>query len=286
MDSQLLGQVLVNGVVASLIYILIALGLALVFGIMKILNFAHGAMYMLGGYGIYVLFQLSGLNYFISAIISIILVGALGVIIERVFIRPVRVELIIVFIITLALSMMFETGTGRAFGTEHLAISTPFPGVARPLGVTISWQRVAVVFISAILVIGLFFFLNRTKAGQAMRAVGQDIEAAALQGIDPGRTASLCMFIGCALAAAAATLTAPIFTVHPYMGGAPLMKGFTIMIIGGVGSIPGCVVGGFILGFIDSTTATFLGADIASMVGFALLMLILLVRPRGILGHE
>ena len=280
-------QIVFNSLVSSSIYVLVALGLALVFGTMGILNFAHGAMYMLGGYAFYVLARWLGLNYILAAITSALVVGALGVIAERIFLRPMRGQLFQLFVITLSLSIIFETAIEKSFGLERRAVSIPISGIVNLGRVTASWERIAIILFAAALVWGLFIFLGRAKAGQAMRAVGENSEAAALQGIDPDKIASLCMFIGCALAGAAATLTAPVFAIDPYMGTSPLLKGFIIMILGGVGSIPGAVVGGLVLGFVDNiTTALFHGGEIASLIGFGLVMLILLARPKGLLGHE
>jgi len=284
--EQLAAQLLLNGTMLSLVYLLVALGLALVFGILHILNFAHGSIYMLGAYMCFVFTQRLGLNYIVSVILSVLAVGILGIIIERFLVRPVREEMLTSFLVLLGLSMVLENGTELIFGLTDKTIPRVVPGVLSVLGATVSYERLVIAVVAALLVIGLLVFVQRTKAGKALRAVRQDSEGAALQGISPGRISALTMFIGCALAAAAGSLMAPVFVINPYIGTTPVLKGFIIIVVGGLGSIPGTIVAAFILGFIDSVGGTLIPGGYAELIGFGLLLAIIIAKPSGLLGRE
>jgi len=151
--------------------------------------------------------------------------------------------------------------------------------------VVLALERVAIIVVATALVIALFFYVGKTRQGRAMRAVAQNRVAAQLQGIDPNRVSALCFFIACALAASAGVLTGPIFGISPSMGLSPLLNGFNAMILGGLGSIAGCVVGGFILGAIISFGSTLLDPIMANIIAFALILVLLIFRPRGVMGR-
>ena len=286
MDAGTLAQSILNGLMAGWIYILVALGLTLVLSIVGIVNLAHGEIYMLGAYGAYYFLVSAGLNFFLALIISALLVGLLGIALERFFFRPFRGQLERALIIALGLILVLQTTAIVSFGGITKVIASPFPGVVTVGGVTLSWERLMVILVGMVLVSVLILFIQRTKMGQAMLAVSQDLDAAALQGISVNRVSSIAMFLGCALAAAAGALMGAIFSLNPFMGGFALMKGIAVIVLGGLGSIPGAVIGGLIIGLIDGIVPPLLTSQMASMIGFVVIILILLFRPQGLMGHE
>jgi branched-chain amino acid transport system permease protein len=291
MTSDLFLQSLVNGLTLGAIYILIALGLTLLFSIMHILNFAHGELLMLGAYLVYYFMGLnmiksSLLNYIAGLIISMAVIGLLGMGIEKVFFRPIRGKVIQGLILSLGLSMFIQGVSNWGFGVSDKAISSVFRGVISFGGVSLSAERVVAILVSAALVIALHIFVAYTKPGSAMRAIEQNPEGAALQGISPGFTNALAFFIAAGLAAAAGVLIAPIFLINPFMGSGPLLKAFMSIILGGIGSVYGCIAGGLVIGFIESFVTVLLGAEYANAVGFIIIILVILMRPRGLLGYE
>lgn len=283
--AVLYAQTLVNSLVLSLTYILLALGLTLVLSVMDILNFAHGAIYMLGAYIFYYLLMKAGLPYFLSAILAIVIIGLFGVLLERYMLRRVGTSHLEALVITFGLAMVLESLVMVIFGAWPLSVKELLSGVITVFGVAFSLERLAIVLVAIVLVGALFFFVARTKEGRAMRAVTQNRVAAQLQGIDPNRISALCFFIACALAAASGVLTGPVFGIEPTMGLAPLLNGFNAMILGGLGSIEGCVVGGFILGIVTSFGSTMIDPIMANIIAFALILLLLVFRPRGVLGR-
>jgi branched-chain amino acid transport system permease protein len=262
------------------------MGLTLILSMLGMLQLAHGEIYMLGGYGTYYFSVVFGLNYFLALLISVILIGGFGILLETVFFRPYRgAEFFRAVIMATGLMLILQTGAVIAFGGSNKVVTTPFPGSLSVAGVSISWERLMIIIVSAVFVAALFLLVNRTKIGQAMVAVSQDVDAAALQGINPNRISSIAMFIGCALAAAAGGLMGAIFTLSPGMGGFALMKGIAVIILGGLGSLTGAVVGGFILGLVDGIVPAFLSTHLASLFGFILIIMILLFKPQGLMGH-
>ena len=285
MTPELLLQSTVLGLSMGAIYILMALGLTLMFGMMHIINFAHGAIYMLGAFAIYYLFAQAGIPYIVAFVLTLLLLGGFGLIVERLIYRTLGREIEPTLVALLALTTLLESSGYLAFGVLDKDVPTVFPGVIHATGITLSVERVAIIPIVAVMVVALHIFMQRTKTGQAMRAIEQDREAAALQGVNVNRINALAFGIGFALAAAAGALMAPVFAVSPSMGELPLLKAFIIIILGGLGSIPGAILGGVILGLIDGVLATAFGFEVAFLLSFVLIIVILLVKPQGLLGH-
>jgi branched-chain amino acid transport system permease protein len=285
MTPDLLFQSTVLGLSMGAIYILMALGLTLMFGMMHIINFAHGAIYMLGAFAIYYIFAQAGIPYVFAFLLTLLLLGGFGLIVERVIYRPLGGAIEPTLVALLALTTLLESSGYLAFGVLDKDVPTVFPGVIHISGINLSVERLIIIPIVAVLVVALHLFMHHTKTGQAMRAIEQDKEAAALQGVNVNRINALAFGIGFALAAAAGALMAPVFAVTPSMGELPLLKAFIIIILGGLGSIPGAILGGVILGLIDGILATALGFELAFLLSFVLIILILLVKPQGLLGH-
>jgi len=282
----LLAQSILNGLAAGWIYILVALGLTLVFGIMNIVQFAHGEIYMLGAYCSYFLIKLYGFSFWEALPLSALLVGLLGIVLERFFFRPFRGRFEPSIIVAVGLMLLLQTIAVVSFGTDTKSMGGIIPGVLKVSGVTLSWDRLLAILIGIILVAGLLFLIKKTKTGQAMVAISQDPYAASLQGIDVNRISAFAMVIGCALAAIAGSLMGSIFSTSPFMGTSAITKGIAVIILGGLGSVPGAVVGGFILGLVDGLVPPLLSSTMAGIVGFGVIILVLLLRPRGLFGHE
>lgn len=285
-DASIL-QAFLNGLTYSGQYILVALGLALILSIMNIVQLAHGEVYMIAAYVLYYLSRTFGVNFYLSFLIAIVAAGVLGIAIERVFLRPFSTRPDKAMVLTAGVMIIFQnimlaiaTGTPKTF-------TTPWEGrVLQISGSSLSVERVLMIIAAFILIVALFSYLRFSKNGQAMAAVAQDREGAALQGISPDRLSALAMVIGCVLAGVAGALVGSLFSLTPTMGSSVLMKGIGVIILGGLGSIPGTVVGGLIIGFLDGLVPLFTTQYLASLIGFLVVILILVVRPRGLMGHE
>lgn len=280
---QLLPQALLSGLSVGMIYVLAASGLTLVYGIMRLLNFAHGELYMLGGYIILFLFEESGVNYFVALLIAMIAIGLLGVIIERFFFRPFRAEHDASLMIALGLLILISGIAFVSFGGDERGTHSVFPGVLTLLGAKVSAERLAVMAIATLLMGALYLFLYRTRMGRAIRAVSQDEITAAMQGINVNATISLGFGLSCAMAAAAGGLVAPIYFIDPFIGGPIVFKALIVIAIGGMGSLLGALIAGTLLGVVESFSFMYIGG-MADAIGFIFLIFVLLVRPRGLLG--
>lgn len=285
MELSLFLQGIVNGVMLGVFYALIALGLSLIFGIMGIINFSHGQMYMIGGFAAYYIFSQLHINYFATLIIAMILVGLLGGVIERIIFRRLEGEELNAFIASLGLAWVLEMLAAIISGPLDKSVVSPFSGVVKVIGVVFTTQRLLTVLVGVGLVVGLYLFLTKTRTGKAIRAVAQNREAATLQGINAERIGTLSFAIGCALAGAAGVLMTPAFVINPFIGSEIILKCFVVIILGGMGSIMGALAGGLILGFVESFGCLFLTVPSVTLITFVIVILILLLRPQGLLGH-
>lgn len=278
-------QLLVNGLMLGLTYALIASGLTLVMGIMRIINFAHGEFYMLGAFGVYWLAAVYGVNFFIALLISALMVGGLGFLTERIFYRPVRTSFLRISTIAIGLMIIIPAITQLAFGATSRSVPTVISGSVHLFGATITMERLSVIGVSLLIGLILWYLVQRTKAGMAMRAVAEHPEAAASLGIDADRMASLSMLIGCGLAAAAGGILAPIFYVTPFIGGGALFKAFIVVILGGIGSIMGATIAGLMLGFVETIGLSFLLGGWTDVMVFVAVLIVLIFRRGGLLGR-
>jgi branched-chain amino acid transport system permease protein len=276
---------LVNGLEMGCVYALIALGLCLIFGTMRIVNFAHGEFLMLGAFATYYFFGVIGINYLLSFILTMILLFAFGFVIEKAFLRPLRGNLIPGFIFTLGLSIFLMNLGFIVFGTTTKGIPSVFPGLIHFGNVHTSVEKVTVAVIALALMGGLLYMLARTKLGRAFRAVAQDSEAAQLQGVSTGHISSLSLAISAALAAASGSLLGCIFTVSPAMGVRPLGLAFIIVVIGGLGSIPGAILGGLLVGLVENFVAIYMSSAWAWGAIFLAAFLVLIFKPQGLMGR-
>ncbi len=282
-------QQVVNGVTIGVVYALIAIGLTLVFGILGVINFAHGDFYMIGAFLTYTLTVRLGLEYFLALALTIAGGAAVGLLAERLAVRPLKDRhMFTVVLSTLGLSMFLENGALLVWGPDPREIELAWG--SRPLligGVVITFLRVAVLGTAAALIVALTWFIRRTTWGMAMRAVAANRDAAALMGIPVDRVYAITFAVGSALAGVAGGLLGAMFTIEPTMGEWAVVKAFSVVIMGGMGHVPGAVLGGIILGVAESLGAGFLpgGTSYKDGIGYAILILVLLYRPQGLFGR-
>jgi len=285
MSGEALLQPLIAGLLTGMTYVLVALGLTVIFSIMNVLNFAHGEIYMFGAFCVYFLCTLLHLNYVLALPAAIVLVGVFGIAMERICFRPAQGDMLTSVIVSIALIWLFQTAAQLIFGGEPRAMREFLPSTVSFLHIRISQSRLAAGLISLLLLVAVNFFVYRTKQGKAMQAVAQDRDAAALQGIDLDRLGPLGFAIGCALAGAAGGIMAPILYIDATMGGSVLGKSLAIIVLGGVGSIPGAAVGGLIVGVVESYGQRFLGYP-SSTFPFLIMIIILLFKRTGLMGRK
>lgn len=280
-----LAQVLVNGLTSGSFYVLMALGFTLIFGILRLVNFAHGEFYMLGAFVVYHLYGRLGVNFFFALAAAAVTVAVLGAVVERVIFAPLRARELSMLMSALGLSIALQGVMAVTEGVEALSLPAPVRGVYRSSWLVFPFDRLLVVAVGLVVLVLFYAFIRWSKVGQALRAVAQDGEAALMQGIPVNRVYTAAFAIGCALAAVAGGVIGPVFSLNVYMGQSAILKAFVVVILGGLGSIPGAVVGGLLLGLTESVFASLFGALVSDMLGFLMIMLILLWRPYGLLGR-
>jgi branched-chain amino acid transport system permease protein len=276
----------INGLAVGWIYILIAMGLSLIFGIMRILQFAHGEVYMLGAYCVFYFSVIHGLSFIGATVISMVMGLLLGLILERLFFRPLGGEELPTLIVALGLSIVLQAIVTVGFGVTPKSIPSFAPNPTRILGVMVGSDRLIAVGVSMALILLLYIFLKRSKYGQAMTAVAQHREGSLLMGISPTHMSMMVMAIGSGLATIAGSLMGAIFSISPFMGVPALVKGLIIIILGGMGSLLGVVVGGLILGLIDGMAPVIAGPAVAAIAPLFIVTVILVLKPQGLFGHE
>jgi branched-chain amino acid transport system permease protein len=279
-------SILVYGAVISAIYAMLAVGFTLIFGVARILNLAHGAFYALGAYTVYSLTALLHLPLLPAAAIAVVAVALFGVAVERVLVRPLRRSQLAVLMITLSVALMTEQVLLLAFGSEARNVPSMVSATYSVLGADISGQRLLALGAAIAILGGLWLFMQHTRLGSAILAISQDPEAARYMGIPTDRIFSLTMGISAGIAAAAGVLVAPFQTVIPAMGLLPLVKAFAIVIVGGLGSIPGSIVGALLLGYTETIIAFQISIEWSQIVSVAAVLLTLILRPAGFFGKR
>ena len=282
-------QQLVNGLILGSVYALIALGYTMVYGIIKLINFAHGDLYMMGAFIGYYLINIFQLNIFVALILTMILTACLGVLIEFMAYRPLRNSTKIAALITaIGVSFFLEYGMVYLFGANTRAFPQALETVKYNLGpITVTNVQLTILGVSVFLMLALQFIVQKTKMGKAMRAVSVDSDAAQLMGINVNSTISFTFALGSALAGAAGVLIGLYYnSVDPLMGMAPGIKAFVAAVLGGIGIIPGAALGGFIIGLLETLAVTIGLSSYRDAVVYGILIVILLVRPAGILGKN
>ncbi|HBP98244.1 branched-chain amino acid ABC transporter permease [Leuconostoc lactis] len=282
-------QQLLNGVILGSVYALLALGYTMVYGIIKLINFAHGDVYMLGAYFGYFFIKIWHLNFFVALILSMIVSAGVGVLIELIAYRPLRHSpRIAVLISALGVSFLLENGMSYAVGSDKRAFPQAIATVQYHVGqLQISNIQLLIIGTAVILMLALTLIVQKTKMGRAMRAVSADQEAAVLMGINVNRTISFTFAIGSALAAAGGVLIGLYYNnIDPLMGMTPGIKAFVAAVLGGIGIIPGAALGGWLIGILETLTQAVGLSDYKDAVVYGILILILLWKPTGILGNQ
>ena len=301
---------LVNGISLGSIYALIALGYTMVYGIAKMLNFSHGDIIMVGGFTVFTAMSTAWCPVWLSVVIGIVVCTVLGVVIEKVAYKPLRnAPPLAVLITAIGVSYLLQNLALLIFGsaarnfTSVAAGAPPFltifddgrapqfftaaPADAAKPAMTISMETFLSIVVSVVIMVALTLFINKTKAGKAMLAVSEDKGAAQLMGINVNGTISLTFAIGSALAAVASVLMCSSYPqISPYTGSMPGIKAFVAAVFGGIGSIPGAMIGGVLLGVIEQLSKAYISSQLSDAIVFLVLIIVLVVRPTGILGKK
>jgi len=278
-------QQMINGLVLGSSYSLIALGLTMIYGILYIANFAHGPIYMMGAFVCYFALTLLGAPYFLSILISMGAITILGTLAEKIVFRPLRnAPHTTGFIGALGLFIVLENVAAILWGHDFRTFPPIYTEVIKVSGIFLTLQRFLVILSSVLLILALNLLVHRTALGRNIRAVAQDRIAAALVGISVSRISMITFALGSALAAAAGALLGPIFVISPTMGTVPILKAFVVIILGGMGSIPGAILGGYILGMVESLGAGYISSKYMDLYAFVILLLVLAIRPQGLMG--
>jgi branched-chain amino acid transport system permease protein len=276
-------QQLVNGIALGSVYSLVALGLTLVYGVLKVPNFAHGALYMAGAYVAFVVLTRLGYPYVVAVVAAVAVVALLGAAMERVVFRPLEGRTPVhAMIAALGLLFFLEGVADVIWGPDFRQVPTPLDGVVSVGTVNITEQRVLVIIAAVVTMLGLYGLLKRTLVGMSIEAMAQDREGALLVGIDTRRVALITFALSGALAAIAGSLIAPLVLVFPTMGAVIVLKAFVIVILGGMGSVPGAIVGGYLLALAETMAGTSVAFAFSELIAFAMLVLVLVVKPTGL----
>ncbi len=280
---------LINGLRTGSIYALIALGYTMVYGIARMINFAHGDIIMVGAYMLYATVQVLKLPIPLAIIITIITCAVLGITVEKIAYKPLRqAPPLAVLITAIGMSFFLQSAALLIFKATPIPLASIIPNTNVKLGgITISSVTIVTLAVTAIAMIALTLFIEKTKTGTAMRAVSEDREAAELMGIDVNQTISMTFAIGSGLAAVAGILFITQYqSLRPTLGALPGIKAFVAAVLGGIGSIPGAMLGGILLGIIESISKAFISSELADAIVFGVLVIVLLVRPSGLLGKK
>jgi branched-chain amino acid transport system permease protein len=288
MDILLLSQLLVNGICVGLGYGLAATGLALLFGILEQVNFAHGEIYMVGAFALWWVGEQAGVPYWLALPLVVAAMAGLGLLLAKFVLLPtLHRPFEAVILATLAIAIILQNLVRLLFGATPRRITSPLEGIAFDLGgILIFGQRVLAAITALAALGGLIGLLRRTATGRAMRAMAQNKDACVMVGIDVRRITCISAAIGAALCALAAVVIAPLFDLYPNMGTDVTFKSFAVIIIGGMGNVAGAMVAGLLLGVAESFAGGLIGAAYRDGIGFSLMILMLLLRPHGIFGKS
>ena len=281
---------LIGGLSLGSIYALIALGYTMVYGIAKMLNFAHGDVIMIGGYIAWLIFSALDMPVWLAILCAILVCTALGVTIEKIAYKPLRTATPLAVLITaIGVSYLLQNSALLIFGPAAKTFDSVVPdGTDLALGaVNITGETIVTIIATVVIMVALTLFVNFTKSGKAMLAVSEDKGAAQLMGINVNKTISMTFAIGSALAAVAGILLCSTYPqIGPYTGAMPGIKAFTAAVFGGIGSIPGAMIGGVVLGVVENLSKAYISSQLSDAIVFAILIIVLLVKPTGLLGKK
>lgn len=277
-----------NAAILGSTYALLGIGLTMIFGIMRVVNFTHGELYTFGAYMTFFFVMVAGVNFFLSLALAIVLGIALGALIEFVLLRPLRgADIDITMLVMIGAWIVMQNTEQMVWGGVAKSIDTPFPEEPLTLGpVSVPWLRVFIFAAAIALIAGTHMFIHRTRLGKAMRATFQDRDTAALMGININGINMLTFALGSGLAAAAGALLAPAFIVTITMGNPVALKAFAVVILGGLGNFWGAAIGGFILAIVEEFGAVYISSGYRDATGFLLIILVLTFRPTGLFARR
>ena len=283
-------QQLVNGLIIGGVYGLIAVGLTTIYGLMDVVNFAHGEFYMLGGMITFFLMQLLGANYFIAIAASVILVMCIGYICEKLLLKKLRDKktdiLVAGALVTIGISIFFQNTGLLVFGSVPRMIPSPFSTEPLHIGpILLGRMNLFAGLVTVAVILFSHYFIKKTTMGMAMRATFQDKDVAALVGVHIDRVFSFTFMLGAGLAATAGALLGPIYIIYPNVGESVILKAFVIVIVGGMGNFLGAIFAALMLGVMEGLGAAYITAEYKDLIGFVLVLLILLFRPSGLFGR-
>jgi branched-chain amino acid transport system permease protein len=280
-------QLFLNCLVLSANYILLAVGLTLIFGIMRTLNFAHGSLYIFGAYIVYALFKMMGVNYFLAMVAAIVGVAGLGIFLEATVLFPMTKQKSFLTSLgaILGVSMVIEGVLAFIFLGEDVTIGSIVTGTVSIFGATLSVERILVVILCGLVMLGVYVWIRKTKQGIAIRALAENPRVANMQGISTRFIRFLVIAISSTVAGVAGAIITPLFYLNPYMGGYLVFKALVIVAVGGMGSVEGSILAGLLIGFIEGIGLAYIG-PIAEALSFIIIIAIFLFRPRGLLGVE
>jgi branched-chain amino acid transport system permease protein len=278
----------VNGLVLGGTYALLGIGLTLIFGLMNVVNFAHGEFYTLGAYATFAAAALASVNFFVALGLALVVGAAAGALTERVLLRPLRGESIdTIMLVMIGVGIVMTNAELLVWGGVAKSIPHPFPTAPLAAGpLSIAPLRLFALVAAAALIGGAWLVIHRTRLGMAMRATFQDRDTAALMGVRIGHVHTVTFAFGSALAAAAGALLGPIFLAYPTMGDLASSKAFCVVILGGLGNLAGATLGGLILGIAEEMGAGYVSSGYRDAVGFVIIILVLLLRPSGLLARS
>jgi branched-chain amino acid transport system permease protein len=279
-------QSIINGFCMGGTYILVGLGLTLILSIMNILQFAHGEIYMVGAFTVYLLCVMFGVNLYLAVFISMLTTAIIGLVLEKFLLRPLKGKFMSYVCVTTGLSLILQTLVVLTFSKGTKQLPSLWPGAFNLSGMMVSKERFVAIVIALCLTLVLYLFLKRTKYGLAMTASAQNREGSLMQGINPNVMSAMVVAIGSGLAAVGGALGGSIFNLDPYMGGVAFMKGITLIVIGGLGSLPGAVVGGLMLGVTESVVVLFFGSQMGIIIPLVFVIAFLIFKPKGLFGHD
>lgn len=282
---ELLLQTGLNALYSASYISLVAVGLVLIFGVMGIVNFAHGELFMVGAYVVVALYSNFHMPFVLVAALALVFVGAIGLLMERTMFRPLRDNPLGGLVASIGFLMILQALASMTFGVRMAFV----PPVSQEViefsdKVRLPLQRLYVILAAVGFLTALWLFLTRSRFGWALRASAQDPEAAALQGISISQTSMIAMFIGAALAGVAGALTAPLISVNPHMGHSVIIAAFIVVIVGGVGSLEGAVIASVAYAIVHTFVTTFFDGVIADITGLSLMLLVLIIKPTGLFG--
>jgi branched-chain amino acid transport system permease protein len=284
--DQLL-QHLVNAVVLGGTYALLGIGLTLIFGIMRVVNFTHGELYAFGAYAVYWLVATAGVNFFLALPIAILAGLVLGALVEFVLLRPMRgADVDTTMLVMIGAWIVMQNSEMIVWGGVAKSIPTPFPETPLVVGpISVAWLRLFALAMALLLIAGTYALINHTKVGTAMRATFQDRDTAALMGVNIRAIHTTTFAIGSGLAAAAGALLGPVFLVEPTMGDLASLKAFSIVILGGLGNVTGATIGGFALALVEEMGAGYISSGYRDAMGFLIIIVVLLIKPTGLFAR-